>query len=76
MAAVQDLSEDFAFKMQRELNSSYLHYTSYQSANLGEAGLEKLWASQKTLFAKRFNALNKQGSSGRNFRQISKILRE
>lgn len=75
MAAVDNLSGNFATKMQQKLGYPYLHYESYQSADLGGASLERLWASQKSLFAKRFNALNKQGSSGRNYGQISNLLR-
>ena len=75
MTAVESLSGDFVSKMEQKLGFSYLHYKNYQSADLSGASLEKLWASQKSLFAKRFNALNKQGSSGRNYRQISNLLR-
>lgn len=73
--AVESLSNDFASKMERQLGKTYLHFNSYKSANLSEASLDKIWGAQKSLFAKRFNALNKQGSSGRNYNQIRTLLK-
>lgn len=42
MAAVDNLSGNFSAKMQQELGYPYLHYGSYQSADLGGASLERL----------------------------------
>lgn len=75
MIAVETVNNDFASRMERELGFSYLHYNSYQHVDLGGASLEKLWQSQKSLFTKRFNALNKTGSSGRNYNQIRNLLK-
>lgn len=75
MIAVQAINNDFAAKMQNQLSKEYLHYHSYKPINLNGASLERLWQSQKTLFAKRFNALNKTGGQGRNYNQIRNLLK-
>ena len=75
MIAVESVSNDFAARMRLKLGSDYLHYNSYQHVDLSGASLERLWQSQKSLFTKRFNALNKQGSYGRNYAQIRKLLK-
>lgn len=75
IAAESIINSDFISKIEPKLNHPYLHYHTYQSVNLNGASLEKLWKSQKTLFAQRFNALNKQnGFKGGNFNQIKKLL--
>lgn len=72
--AVESVNSDFISKINKQLSTPYLHYHSYQSVDLSGASLDRLWKTQKTIFTQRFNSLNKQGSSGRNFNQVKKLL--
>lgn len=74
MIAVESVNSDFISRINKQLSTPYLHYHSYQSVDLSGASLDRLWKTQKTIFTQRFNKLNKQGSSGRNFNQVKKLL--